>query len=472
MKRLYQSLRLLLAALSLLLGTAPAARAQFLWQKAVGTAARNETAEYMIPVAGGFVTAGQSGNTTQFDDQGLYLSKVNYTGDTLWTHRIAFAGVNIFYPKGLIVDAAGNLIVSATTFTPPATSTSPPSVNQGLLIKLTPTGDTIWTRPVRSPARAPLSALVLGNDGSYVVIGDLGSSPVLYKYSSSGLLLWTQFLTYSSTHQGYLANLVAVPNGYVLAAVPIGLNARSKFITVDETGNYQFERLFPQGCGGAQLKLTAQGNLLAIGGSITKLTVQGDSLWSRAYQQFGTPLGLNRLVELPNGRYLAAGERYNGPTRDIGFIVVDATGNRLRDTLLVRAGDENVAGVALTPAGNYVVAIGTDSGPIGRADQILFAYRNWNRLLPTRASQAAPLAQLTAYPNPTAGDVTLGATDAHALTGQWTLYDTLGKPVQTGLLTGMPYGQLSLVQQPTGIYLLRVNDPQGHTIQTLRLEKN
>ncbi len=457
--------RLSLYFILLLVGLGPApAKAQFLWQRAVGTAARSETAEYMIPVAGGFVTAGQSPNNA------LYLSKVNYTGDTLWTRRLTFARTSIFYPRGLIVDAAGNLAVSAITV-PPSSAALPLPPLQGLLIKLTPTGDTLWTRTVRNPADAALTTLVLGNDGNYVVTGELGNLPVLYKYNPAGTVLWTQIVPYSSSRQGYLQNLVAVPNGYFLISSPDVGNIKSKYITVDEQGIYQFERVgsiyYPY-----RLQLDSQGNILAPGGDLLKLTVQGDSIWSHSYRQFGQFLGLSRVVELPNGRYLAAGTRYNGPTRDIGIAVVDRNGTLLRDTLLVRAGDENVAGVALTPAGNYVVALGTNPGPIGFADQILFAYRNWDRLLPTRTSQPEPLAALSAYPNPTTGDVTLGAADAHPLVGTWTLYDMLGRPVLTGSLAGLPSGRVSLARQPAGLYLLRVSDTNRHTTQTLRLEKH
>ena len=199
--------------------------------------------------------------------------------------------------------------------------------------------------------------------------------------------------------------------------------------------------------------------------------MQGDSIWSHSYQQFNTLLGLTRLVELPNGRYLAAGTRYNGPTRDVGFVVVDGNGTRLRDTLLVRGSDENVAGVALTPAGNYVLTLGTSRGPVGFADQLVFAYRNWDRLLPTRPGQPEAGARLSAYPNPTADALTLEAPDAHPLSGHYTLYDLLGRPVQTGVLPGLARARLSLAGLPAGRYLLQVSDPHRGTSQTLRLEK-
>ena len=128
-----------------------------------------------------------------------------------------------------------------------------------------------------------------------------------------------------------------------------------------------------------------------------------------------------------------------------------------------------MAGVAFTPAENYVVAVGVSRGPIGRADQILFAYRNWDRLLPTRTAQAILLAQPTAYP--TADAVTLEAADGRPLTGAWTLYDMLGRAVQAGTLSGLPRARCSLAGLPVGLYLLRVADTQDRTTQTLRIEK-
>ena len=464
-------LALLLAAA--FLGPARPACAQFLWQRAVGTAGRGETAEYMVAVPGGFVTAGQSLNNPQSATVGLYLSKVDYQGDTVWTHRITFAGVHIFYPRGLVVDAAGNLVVSAITFIPPATPTAPPAVERGLLVKLTPAGDTIWTHPVRNPAGASLDALVLGNDGSYVAIGDLGTLPVLHKFSPAGALLWTQVVPYDGTRLGYLYALVAVPNGYLLFSDSLAFGVPLKYITVNESGVYQFDRSCWHGA--SQMYRDSQGDVLAVSGSITKLTFQGDTLWSHSYQQYGRLLGLTRIVELPNGNYLAAGERYNGPERDVGFIVVDRNGTHLRDTLLVRGGtDENVAGVALTPAGHYVVTLGTSRGPIGFQDQYLFAYRNWNRLLPTRPAAPPPaLAQLVAYPNPTADALALEAADRRPLTGQWTLYDARGRVVQSGALPGLPRAPLSLAAHPAGLYLLRIRDEDhpARPAQLLRIEK-
>ena len=455
-----------------LLPTRPAA-AQFLWQHTVGRAAEDETGEFMIAVTGGFVTLGKAAGTTAQPDQALYLSKVDYNGDTLWTKRWPFRQVEIIYPRGLIADAAGNLVVAAITFAPPVPPTAPPP-NQGLLVKLTATGDTIWSRTVPGTGTnaSALSTLVLGNDGSYVATGQLATLPALFKYSPAGVLLWTQVVPYSSTIQGYLQNLVAVPNGYLLLSSPNGGNLPSKFITVNEGGMYQLERLGARRGATSRLQLDSQGNVLAIGGRVTKLTVIGDTIWSQSYQQVNRLLGLSRLVETPTGNYLAVGTRLNGLDDDIGLVLLNRNGTRLRDTLLVRfQATENVAGVALTPTGNYVVAGGTNRGQSARPDQLVFALRNWDRLLPTAARAPQPLARLSAFPNPTADELTLQAPDAHPLTGPWTLYDLRGRAVQAGTFPSLARCRISLAQQPPGSYLLRFTAPRTGTTHTLRLHK-
>ncbi|WP_201977322.1 T9SS type A sorting domain-containing protein [Hymenobacter rubidus] len=461
-------------ALGLLLGRATPARAQFLWQRLIGKATANETGEYMIPVAGGFVTLGTASSATASANAALYLSKVNYRGDTVWTKRWTFRQVDIIYPKGLIEDATGNLVVCANTLAPLATPTSPIPPNQGLLVKLTATGDTLWTRtlPSSGPNSSGFLSLVLGNNGSYVAVGEYATLPVLVKYSPAGALLLNLSIPYSSTIQGYLQNIVAVPNGYLLLCPPSSGNLPCKYITVDEQGIYQGERL-----GGRvpsyQLQRDSQGNILTAGVfGVTKLTPIGDTIWSHTYRRSNRTVDVKRLVETPAGNYLVAGTRNNGIDNDIDLILVDHNGLQLRDTLLVRfQSEENVAGVALTPVGDYVIAGGTNSGQNGRPDQLVFALRNWSRFLPTATRQPAIPDLLAAYPNPTTDAATLEAADGHPLTGNWTLYDIVGRAVQKGMLPGVARPRISIAEQPAGLYLLRLTDAQRHTTQTLRLEK-
>jgi hypothetical protein len=91
-------------------------------------------------------------------------------------------------------------------------------------------------------------------------------------------------------------------------------------------------------------------------------------------------------------------------------------------------------------------------------------------LLPTRPSQPKLLSRLSAYPNPTTGELTLTTADERPLTGRWVLHDLLGREVQTGTLLGGAPCRLALGGQPAGLYLLRVTDQRLATTQTLRIE--
>lgn len=470
MKKLYFGLSSVFISCLLLLGTEPAA-AQILWSKLVSQPLLRETGKFMTPVAGGFVMVGESSGAVF---QSLYLSKINYTGDTVWTRRVRFPHGNGVYARGVIEDRAGNLVVSATLFD----SNYVPSLSWGGLAKLTPTGDTLWTRLTGDG----INTLVLGNDGSYVLASDvkttpLGTIPTLFKYSPAGVLVWSHLLPYDNTRNGYLIGIVAVPNGYLVTSLPNNVNLPGKLISVNELGVYQQERLSsPYGAGA--FRLASDGNLIGLlNGGLAKFTAVGDTLWTRRYRLGNSPSqGLYNVVEMPNGNYLTTGSWYNGYDRDISMQLFSHQGILLRDTLLYRSGaNETPVGVGLTPTGNYVVAASVDTylinNPTVQYAQLWFALRNWARLLPVRPGQSAPQNRLLAYPNPTLDDVLVTTADAHPLTGHWELTDLLGRVVQTGQLAGLASCRLSLAGHAAGIYLLRMTDERRATTQTLRLEK-
>lgn len=466
MKKMYR-MGVLLALLQWL-GAGPVA-AQFLWQRLVHTPALRETGKFLTPVAGGFVMVGETVNASV---DLLYLSKVNYAGDTVWTRRIRFPAGNGVYARGVIEDRTGNLVVSATVFNSSGTTTR----SWGGLAKLTPTGDTLWTRRTDDG----LNTLVLGNDGNYVLAGGIRTSnitsiPTLYKYSPAGALLWSQRVPFSSTVQGFLFNAVAVRNGYLLHLLP-DLYGPSKFIAVDEQGQYRQAQMGSPRASG-QLRLDSDGNVLVAGGNLTKLSPVGDTLWSHAYRVGNSPYqGLSHVVELPNGTYLASGSWYNGFDRDLTLFLISHSGVLLRDTLIYRGGsNETAVGVSLTPNLNYVAGLSVDTyvygNPTPTYAQLWVCLRSWARLLPTRPGQPTPQNRVFAYPNPTANDLTLATADEHALVGRWVLLDLLGRDVQSGTLAGLGPARLSLAGQPAGCYLLRVHDERRHTEQTLRIEK-
>ena len=448
------------------------AAAQVLWTRLVNTPILQETGKFMTPVTGGFVTVGDASQTS------LYLSKINYAGDTVWTRQLPFGrGTGIYplggYARGVIEDRAGNLVVSATVFD----SNFVPSRFWGKLAKLNPTGDTLWTRVTGAGS----NALVLGKDDSYVMASDVSNNPMptlptLYKYSPAGALVWSRALRYSAAVPGYLADITAVPNGYILQSLPNSGGLPGKLITVNEQGVYQLDRPTSRS-GIGPLRLDSDGNLVTGGRGLTKYTVIGDTIWHRPYRLGNSPSqGITQVTELPNGHYLTVGSWDNGYDKDMSLQLFSHQGNLLRDTLLFRFGANEIpVGVGYTPAGNYVVAASVDTYLINNPRpiyaQLWAGLRSWSRLLPARPGQPVPQARLLAYPNPTTDEVTLAAADAHPLHGRWVLTDLLGRTVLTGTLPGLASSRISLAAQPPGVYQLRVIDERRNTTELVRLEK-
>ncbi|MDO7873244.1 T9SS type A sorting domain-containing protein [Hymenobacter sp. ASUV-10] len=430
-----------------------------LWERAVFTPGFKETGKFMTAVRGGFVLVGESASPSPTS---LYCSKINYQGDTLWTRRLRFPQALVLYARGVVEDRRGNLAVTATAF-----SSGNPNRSWGILAQLNSTGDTLWSRKIGDC----LNSLMLGNDGGYVCGSRADTIPAICKYDSTGRQVWQRLVPYSSSRPGSIFNLVAVRGGYLLQLTSDYGGTPNKFVGISEAGAYQQERL-------GSLKLASQlcsasdGNVLAAGWAVTKLSPVGDTIWSRTHRIGSNSMqGMSHVVELPSGRLLAAGAWFNGTTHNLTFFLLDRNGLLLRDTLLAYyIGRQRTAGIGVTSAGDYVWAgSANDAIPYNNTPQYIqlwFALRNWDRLLATQPAQSNARAGIRLYPNPADDYATLATTDGSPLTGHWTLCDLLGRTVAAGSLPAQSTCRLPVQNLAPGVYLVRVNGSQP-----LRLEK-
>jgi len=119
-------------------------------------------------------------------DMDLWLTKLDPSGETIWTRTFNFAPAEIGYR--LALDASGNIAACAyigdfETF-------------DCLTLKLTPGGDTIWTRVYDRNAIDAPCGLAIDPNGNIVVAGmtskDTTSDALVLKYDSSGVLVWNE----------------------------------------------------------------------------------------------------------------------------------------------------------------------------------------------------------------------------------------------------------------------------------------
>lgn len=451
---------------------ATASHAQILWQQTMGTAAR-ETSSGFVAVPGGYVNVGQGGyNAGSTRGNQLFISKVSAAGTVLWQKSPSFAGrnVNVLEPGGVAANAAGE--VYATGQCSELMVRHPASLYSfGLLVKFSPTGDTLWSRVLHGVTRSNYWKIVATADGGAVVIGANDTDQFVAKFSAAGQELWHRSYPYNSSYAGYLENIVQLASGgFLVTNSPDFGGIAWKYLVLDAQGLLVTQKS-ARAYGSYFMQLDLAGNVLAGAGRLYKIAPTGDTLWSRQYTQFGRNVEVRLAVPTAGGQYLLAGTRSNTLDEDLSVILVDQNGTKLRDTLLVRyGGNEYPTGASLDAQGNYLVGGYTTIGPLGRDDQFALLLRNWNRLLPTRPATAGPETAYYLYPNPaTSADLLRLATETRrAYVGAYEVRDQMSRLVQTG--RNWPASGLPLRGLPPGLYLLRLREGE-RWLPALRLQQ-
>ncbi|HET9502806.1 MAG TPA: T9SS type A sorting domain-containing protein [Hymenobacter sp.] len=452
---------------------ATASHAQILWQTTMGTAAR-ETSAGFVAVPGGYVNVGQGGyNGGSTRGNQFFVSKVSAAGAVLWQKSASLASrnVRVLEPLGVAATATGE--VYATGQCSEQVVQHPASLYSfGVLVKFSPSGDTLWSRVLHGVNRSAYWKIVTTADGGAVVIGSNDADQFVAKFSATGQELWHRSYTYSSTYPGYLENIAQLTTGgFIVTNSPNYGGLAWKYLLLDSQGMLVGTKP-ARAYGHYFLQTDLTGNVLASTGRLFKLSAAGDTLWSRQYTQYGRGVEVRLAVPVPGTtHYLLAGTRPNSSDQDLSVLLVDQQGTRLRDTLLVRyGGNEYPTGVGVDALGNYLIGGYTDNGPLGRDDQFAVSLRSWSPLLPTRAAGGAGGAAYGLYPNPATGAARLrvasGAGAAYA--GAYEVRDLAGRLVQAG--GSWPAAGLAVGELAAGLYLLRLRQGEAW-LPALRLQR-
>lgn len=255
----------------------------------------------------------------------------------------------------------------------------------------------------------------------------------------------------------------SVPGGYVvsnyerLTGPPYSIN---KLYFLNENGIVTFTNNSFVGNAPSRCVRDARGQLIFANGLLTRLTAQGDTLWSKRYSKAGTPIIIHAVAITADSNYVALGERNYQVQQDLVLLKIAPNGQVIRDTILYRPmGNEFASDILVDAQGDYVIYGWTSSGliPVGFPDLILAKYRGWQHLLHTPSETATSSDQPEVFPNPTTDRVTLRAT--HPLAGSLSVRDVLGRVLERQAVDGTTSATCSLAAQPPGLYLLTFSEP-------------
>jgi hypothetical protein len=296
---------------------------------------------------------------------GSFVSKYNSNGLLQWIRKIKLGIFDL--PRGIVIDSFGDIYVGGIRENNTGTF-------DYTLMKINQNGDSVWARiydGLRVFAMDEVEAMTIDeNDNIYVTGYSHGTTPsgdiVTIKYNTSGDSLWVARYNSGSFDTGYSICVDASGNVIVGGNGQFGSSAVSLLLKYNLAGVLQWVR-GPQGYVGVLSKTIAvdnQGNIY-LGGQknfdfyIEKYNTNGDTVWTRTYDESGRNDELTALTVDNLGNLIATGESYSPSTgTQTSTVKFSSSGAKLWRRFFAMQGPNPTAipgDVKCDPSGNVYV---------------------------------------------------------------------------------------------------------------------
>jgi hypothetical protein len=275
------------------------------WEKTYGGDADDQAFDIQQTSDGGYIITGVTRSFGATND--ILLLRTTEAGDSLWFRSCGGNGSDIGYSI-LETSDHGYIIAGQTSGIGGFNS-------EAYLVKISYTGDTIWSRTFGGDGDDEGLCVNPTSDGGYIITGlthpsGVGSFDVyLIKTNASGDSLWSR--TYGGQYYD-VGNSVqqTSDDGYIVAGV--------KYVAAGDADAY-----------------------------LIKTNASGDTLWTRTFGGTGTD-GASSVHQTFDGGYIIAGRTtsYGAGNDDVWLIKTDANGNAAvaepEDNRQMKSGNLNV----------------------------------------------------------------------------------------------------------------------------------
>lgn len=268
-----------------------------IWSREYGGPGR-ESCNAVLPLADGLLFAGE---TTSYGSgqADFWIVRCSLNGDTLWTRTFGGSANERCY--ALCTGAGGGLILAGTT------TTFTPGSSQFWMVKISDTGDSLWSRSFGGSGTDECYSVVRTADDGFLLAGNTtsygagGSDFWIVRTDSAGDSLWSR--TFGGTNTDVCQSVVAHAfGGFVLAGYTSSFGA----------GSYDYW--------------------------VIRVSDGGDSLWSRTYGRTGIDMAHAACVD-SSGNIAVAGESpIGGGYRNFRLILLSELGDSITT---LRAGGPN-----------------------------------------------------------------------------------------------------------------------------------
>ena len=288
-----------------------------LWAKSYGGTENDEAYAITSTSDGNFIVAGATASFSAGDEE-VYILKIKPNGDTLWTKT--YGGTGEDYATAIAPTLDGNFIVVG------GTNTTVTGYNDVFLLKITPKGDTLWTKTYGGIYNDDASAITPTPDGNFIVVGlassiDGNSCDVyILKIKPNGDILWTK--KYGGTGSDVAWSITPTPDG--------------DFIIAGQTTSF-----------GAD-----SGDIYLL-----KIKQNGDTIWTKTYGGNGDD-GACAIIPTFDGNFIIVGytTSFSAGYHDVYLLKINPNGDTLWTKKIGGTNFDGATAITPTSDGNFIVA--------------------------------------------------------------------------------------------------------------------
>lgn len=345
------------------------------WSKTYGAGGFDDGHSLIQLNDGGYVIAGSINDHAQ----DIYIVRTDANGDSLWTRSFDLGGID--RAEAVIQTMDGGLAITGST-------SGPGQAFEAFIYRLDANGDSLWFRYYGGALSEDGQDLIELADGSFVMGGNTYSFGQgtgdfwLLKVSSSGDSLWSR--TFGGTSQDQLFAIDLAPDGgFILGGSNESIGAGGSdlwLVKTDSNGMEEWSSLFG-GTGldwGYDAITTSDGNYVIIGRTlsfgfqdyyIVKVDPNGNEIWSEAYNggAIEWPRG---VAETADGGFIICGNTNFGGAGgdDVWLLQLDAFGQEINSGRAGGSVDDDAYEVIQNSDGDFVFAGLTYSYGAGQSD--------------------------------------------------------------------------------------------------------
>ncbi|MGZ3862732.1 MAG: T9SS type A sorting domain-containing protein [Bacteroidia bacterium] len=454
-----------LTLIFILVVTGFACRSQTVFQKTFG----NGYAEYAYSVRqttdGGYIICGTKGIDTLTGNSDAFLIKTNSTGDTLWSKM--YGGSAADYGESVRQTTDGGYVLAGITGSFGA------GVEDIYIVKTNSNGDTLWTRAYGTIYGDLGLSIEQTTDGGYVIAGHTESNGAgkgdfyCMKLSATGDTVWTK--TYGGTkHDHAFCGTQTNDGGYIFVGHTVSFgSATGGFYAVKTNSNG--DTLWTRVYGGITdsycytviqttdngYAITGYTDCFGAGGTdfyVVKTNTSGDTLWTKTYGSSFDDYSYG-IDQTTDGGFIIAGTTSGagGLNPQIMLVKTNAGGDTLWTKIYGGTGTDNAFTVQQTADGGYIIGGTTSSYGNGNYD----AY-----LIKTDANGNSGCMQNNGHPVITSPSALVSSTATQIFPPQTFMSNT-----PTILTKGIPAydvcGSIGITKYNTGSILIYPNPSSG-----------